>query len=219
MRIVHFAHEGRSIAAPFAGDRLLVRRGRTHFPVRPLSVPRFLIGSGTNCHLQLGGGLPMLHSMIVREEGRWVIEAIAPEPALIVNGVRRRRQVLCMHDVIGIGEFELVLFGGDDGTPGELPAADERIGRKDRSASSEVVNGCGPSIAALSELLPVISEGLGSTAPIEQQAAGLTAGELVDCLEREFRLIDRLGHTRRAAGTALLRAIRRQGRSARIRAA
>ncbi|MFG0295285.1 MAG: FHA domain-containing protein [Maioricimonas sp. JB045] len=85
----------------------VVRRGRTRFPQRPLTGERFLIGSGSNCQLQLGGGeIPMLHSVVVRdEEGLW-IEALVPTPQLSINGVNTRAGRLGVGDVIAIGPFE-----------------------------------------------------------------------------------------------------------------
>ncbi|MGD9857883.1 MAG: FHA domain-containing protein [Planctomycetaceae bacterium] len=188
MRFVHTAHDDRAVAGSVHGDWLLVRRGRTLFPVRPLTSERFLIGSGTNCHLQLGGGLPMLHSLLVRENERWVLEAVAPEPIVFVNGTACRRQVLCVEDVIRIGEFELVLCGDDCAI---APEQDGTISRP------------------FCESAPALHE----------EAGNLSASELVNCLEREFRLIDCMGHTHHAGGTALLRAIQRQGDARHPRAA
>lgn len=109
MHIIHSAHvDGpRSARQPHAW--LQVSRGGTRFPLRPICTARFLIGAGTNCHLQLGGDIPLLHSLLLREFDGWTIEAIAPEPVLLVNGSDTRRCRLEPDDVVTIGPFELCL--------------------------------------------------------------------------------------------------------------
>lgn len=104
-------------AGPECGDWLIVRRGRTRFPRRPLESGRFLIGSGTNCHLQLGGGLPILHCLLLRAEEGWAIEAVAPEPPLLVNGIRCRHHTLRAGDAIQIADFEFVIESQDSTKP------------------------------------------------------------------------------------------------------
>lgn len=88
---------------------LEVTRGRTRFRRRPVTSPRFLIGSGATCDLRLGGdAMPALHSIITICGGEISLEAIAAEPRLILNG----RPVHTTHvhdgDIIGIGEVELI---------------------------------------------------------------------------------------------------------------
>lgn len=119
MQIFHSAHRGgpRPARRPLAW--IEVFRGGTRFPLRPIYSARFLIGSGTNCHMQLGGDIPLLHCLLLREFDGWTIEAIAPEPALQVNGCATRRCRLEPDDQFTIGPFELRLVlpvstsGGD----------------------------------------------------------------------------------------------------------
>lgn len=92
-----------------AGMWLEIRKGRTGFPLRPISGDRFLIGAGSHCHLQLGGhAMPMLHSLLVIDGQRAYLEAVVPEPALMVNGNARRAVELVDEDQVAIGEFEFV---------------------------------------------------------------------------------------------------------------
>ena len=92
-----------------AGMWLEIRKGRTGFPLRPISGDRFLIGAGSHCHLQLGGDtMPMLHSLLVIDGKRAYLEAVVPEPALSVNGNVRRAVELVDEDHVTIGEFEFV---------------------------------------------------------------------------------------------------------------
>lgn len=109
MHIIHSAHVAvpPSARQPYAWLR--IARGGTRFPLRPVCTARFLIGAGTNCHLQLGGEIPLLHSLLLREFDGWTIEAIAPEPRLLVNGDEVRRCRLQPDDVVTIGPFELCL--------------------------------------------------------------------------------------------------------------
>jgi hypothetical protein len=82
-----------------------VERGRTAFPDRPVHRDRFLIGAGSNCHLQLGGDFPILHSIVIPRGDELWIDAVVPSPMLIVNGQPVRESSLKQGDVIEIGEF------------------------------------------------------------------------------------------------------------------
>ncbi|MEX2288650.1 MAG: FHA domain-containing protein [Planctomycetaceae bacterium] len=87
-----------------------VRRGATRVPRRPFPIGRFLIGSGAQCDVRLGGDdMPLLHS-ILRTDGRDVLlEAVAGNPPLIVNGVATDSAHLQNGDVVAIGTFEFVV--------------------------------------------------------------------------------------------------------------
>jgi hypothetical protein len=85
---------------------LEIRRGRTQFPRRPILWTRFLIGAGSNCHLQLGGDeVPFLHSIIDAGSSLIRIEAFSARPELRVNGAATRRAVLADGDELEIGSF------------------------------------------------------------------------------------------------------------------
>jgi hypothetical protein len=87
-----------------------ISRGRTLYPRRPIAGERFLIGAGSNCHLQLGGhGMPFLHSLIVRSDQSLTIEAFAAHPELRINGAVVRTAELRDGDRLEIGLFELTL--------------------------------------------------------------------------------------------------------------
>lgn len=91
------------------GMWLEIRRGKTNFPLRPISGDRFLIGAGSHCHLQLGGeSVPMLHSLLVIEGRVAHLEAVVAEPPLWVNGEARRSVELHDEDAVAIGDFEFV---------------------------------------------------------------------------------------------------------------
>lgn len=128
MHIVHDSHD--SSSRPDLPDVmcLQIERGSTRFPLRTLPSSRFLIGAGTNCHLQLGGDLPMLHSLLIREASGWRIEAIAPAPDLLVNGVKQRSYALATTDVVEIGPFRFRLSD-----PEALRPAASRLSRTVRS--------------------------------------------------------------------------------------
>ncbi len=68
-----------------------------------------LIGSGSNCQLQLGGGMPMAHSVIAESPSGWAIEALQPEPPLLVDGQRVRQSALVDGSAVQIGPFQFVL--------------------------------------------------------------------------------------------------------------
>ena len=91
------------------GMWLEIRRGKTNFPLRPISGDRFLIGSGSHCHLQLGGEhVPMLHSLLVIHGKTASLEAVVSDPPLLVNGETCRQVELSDEDTVKIGEFEFV---------------------------------------------------------------------------------------------------------------
>lgn len=91
------------------GMWLEIRRGKTNFPLRPISGDRFLIGAGSHCHLQLGGEhVPMLHSLLVIQGESASLEAVVSEPPLLVNGEVCRLVELSDEDAVTIGDFEFV---------------------------------------------------------------------------------------------------------------
>lgn len=101
-------HQHDAALPPIDGPWIEVRGGRTRFPRRPIQGDRLLIGSGSNCHLQLGGGMPMAHSVISLDADGWSIEALAAEPKLMVAGSPVRRAALHDGDLIQLGPFTLV---------------------------------------------------------------------------------------------------------------
>jgi predicted component of type VI protein secretion system len=95
-------HESRPVVAEFA---LVIERGRSRYPRRPILGERFLIGAGSNCQLQLGGLMPMLHSIVLQRDGGLWIDCVVPDPMLLVNGVQIREGALQVGDRLEIGPF------------------------------------------------------------------------------------------------------------------
>ena len=100
---------GESQAAHTLPELVLeVSRGRTRFPQRPVTGPRFLIGSAITCDLRLGGGdIPAVHTLIVRSEQGYELETLVGEPPLKVNGEIVQQAWLRDGDRIEIGSIEL----------------------------------------------------------------------------------------------------------------
>jgi hypothetical protein len=86
---------------------LTICRGKTRYPRRPIEGDAFLIGSGRQCQLRLGGPVPAHHSTIRCAEGEAVIETIADSPPLRVNGVECRQSPVRSGDLIEVGPFAL----------------------------------------------------------------------------------------------------------------
>ncbi len=88
---------------------LEICRGRTRFPQRPISGPRYFIGSGPGCDLRLGGtDFPAIHSLIqTRENGVW-FETLADSPAVHINGELTHGEWLRDGDRIEIGAFQFL---------------------------------------------------------------------------------------------------------------
>lgn len=113
--------------SPLDSFVLHIERGRTDFPERPINAERFLIGAGSNCHLQLGGEFPILHSIVIpRDEDLW-IDAVVPAPLLIVNGRPVRESLLQRGDVIEIGEFVFTVGKREPAEPNALESIDEPL--------------------------------------------------------------------------------------------
>lgn len=86
-----------------------IERGQTRFPERPIDEERFLIGAGSNCHLQLSGGMPILHSVVIASpEGLW-IDSVVKTPQLLVNRQAVRESKLLSGDILEIGDFIFVV--------------------------------------------------------------------------------------------------------------
>lgn len=87
---------------------LEITRGATEFPNRPVYEGVFLIGSGSNCDLQIGGAdTPAVHSIVRADAGDVHIESLSRKPALRVNSQPCERAELRDGDLIQIGSIQL----------------------------------------------------------------------------------------------------------------
>lgn len=89
------------------GMMLRIRRGKTGYPLRPIDVQPFLIGSGEQCQLRLGGDMPPVHSAIHLDGDSAGIECLASAPELRVNGSVCMAAQLLSGSAIEIGAFLL----------------------------------------------------------------------------------------------------------------
>ena len=88
---------------------LEIVKGSTQFPNRPVYEGVFLIGSGTNCDLRLGGtDTPAVHSVLRAEGDEVHIESLSRKPVLRVNGNPCERTVLMSGDRIQIGSIHMI---------------------------------------------------------------------------------------------------------------
>ncbi len=104
------------------GPWIEILGGRTRFPRRPIRGDRLVIGAGSHCHLQLGGRMPMVHSVLSRGREGWIIEALVAEPDLKVRGETTRRTSLNDGDQIQVGPFRLVAHLPAGVEPASLPS-------------------------------------------------------------------------------------------------
>ncbi len=89
---------------------LEIRRGQTEFPERPVYSRNFLIGSGCDCDLRLGGaGIPEAHCVLVARASEVCIQWLAEAPPLYINGELTHECSLCEGDEIAIGRFEFIV--------------------------------------------------------------------------------------------------------------
>lgn len=164
---------------------LEICRGRTRFPQRPISGPRFFIGSGPGCDLQLGGeDFPAIHSLIqIRENGVW-FETLAANPSVRINGEPTHGEWLRDGDRIEIGAFQFLAHL----LPMLPPIALGDSSRKQTAAAGE---GTFPRRAV-------------------EHLSELSTSELVDCLDDDMQLVEHHERGRQAGGQALLQALRRR---------
>ena len=173
---------------PECAPRMMLEicRGRTRFPQRPISGPRFFIGSGAGCDLRLGGSdLPAIHSLIqTRENGVW-FETLAAAPAARINGELTTGEWLRDGDRIEIGAFQFLAHLVPLLPPtaiGTQPAGQPGYATESGSLSDKET----------------------------EQVSELSAAELTERLDVEMNQVERFQNGRRAGAHALLQALRRR---------
>jgi hypothetical protein len=158
---------------------LEITRGRTRYRRRPVTGPRFLIGAGSTCDLRFGGDrIPALHSLLTVTAGNVQIEAISPEPPLLVN--RQPVHIAALHDgdLIQIGDMELLTHVAADVGPAQVQVAAPQ---------------------------PSLETDVAGT-PMDD-ISNLSAAELVDLIEQEEQEIDAFEARRRDGARALAESI------------
>ncbi|WP_339909760.1 FHA domain-containing protein [Symmachiella dynata] len=165
--------------AVVTGDTFLtlqVSRGKTNFPHRPVTVPRFAIGAGSGCDIVLGDpNVPALHTILLVEGGCVIAEAIAHSPLLKVNGNVVKTAILEDGDVLTIGGFQFA-----------IQLNHEAIAQTLESDSQTAL-----------DLQDLESE-------CELDDGELSAAELVDRLEAEMALVDQFERQIQTGQAALL---------------
>ena len=180
-------HPADELHAADAASSLWVEicRGRTQFPRRPIAGSRFLIGAGSNCHLQLGGeGMPFLHSLIAVESGAVIVEAFVPHPELQVNGEPVRTAELRDGDRVSLGAFEFILHGRPVADSAQADESETSV-RLERSDDESV-----------------------------EDLQTLSASELVARIEAAEADLERYDELRQPGAAALLAAVRNAGPAA-----
>lgn len=164
---------------------LEICRGQTDHPLRPIQNRhnRFLIGGDDDCDLQLGGtDIPALHSLLQFDGNDLWIEAIAPEPQLLVNRQAVNSCLLRNGDHIEIGAFELAV-------------------RLDRQ--QQQLDICHRPTGKLLSL-PCLDL---NTEFDPDAVAELSAEELVDALDQEMQMIEHFDRRQMLGAGALLNAV------------
>ncbi len=165
----------------FGNDTFLtlhVSRGQTKFPHRPVTVPRFVIGSGSGCDIVLGDAhVPLIHTILLVDGGRVIAETVARSPLLKVNGNVVGTAILEDGDALAIGGFQFVV-------------------RLNHEAIARTLESTAHDHIALDEL---------EDEPIVD-AADLSAAELVDCLEAEMNQVEQLERQIQTGQAGLLQA-------------
>ena len=191
---------------------LRIERGRTRFPERLIDEERFLIGAGSNCHLQLGGEMPILHSIVVTTpEGLW-IDSVVQTPQLLVNRLPVRECELVSGDVLEIGDFTFVIeekFAMTESVPAD-DIENEQVDLRDLSAE-DLVDLLQAEMTALEEHEASRVDGatalLNAAAELQQTALSDAGTQLLaetlaqrktELDAREARLAEKAGHLQKA---------------------
>ncbi|MEZ6123912.1 MAG: FHA domain-containing protein [Planctomycetaceae bacterium] len=97
--------------------RIATASGRQ--PIEPISEGRFLIGRGLNCHLRFGDpAIPEIHTVLHVRRDAVLLETVASEPALLVNGSPETEYRLCDGDLLELGDCRFLF---------RFAAAEQRI--------------------------------------------------------------------------------------------
>lgn len=177
------SRRGAEIPASLAFE---ITRGKTQAPIRPLNREHFLLGAGGKCDLRLGGaGMAAIHSVVVQRDGEVLMEALADQPPLVVNGRVVQSVALQPGDTIEIGAFclvlraytapEVALAGGVESVP---------------SAASHAEVGESPEDSGM------------------QNLQALSAAELCERIEQEEELLSDFESRRRQGAESLLARVR-----------
>ncbi|QDT33798.1 FHA domain-containing protein [Thalassoglobus polymorphus] len=194
---------------------LRIERGRTKHPERPIDQERFLIGAGSNCHLQLGGEMPILHSVIIPVEAGLWIDAVVQEPQLLVNRSPVRESALHKGDLVEIGDFVFVV---DERTLGSSEnvveddssenVEDENVDLREISAE-DLIDLLGEEIRAIEEVEAAQVSGADALMEAaeqtqDQQSIDSLAAELeirsAELAKREELLSEKASHLQKAQG-------------------
>lgn len=162
-----------------------VTRGQTTAPLRPLNRERFLLGSGEKCDMRLGGrNMPTVHSVVVVEGQNAIIELLADEPSLRVNGRAVQSSPIEPGDRIQIGGIELI-----------LRPLNSSLERSTEESGSEL------------ELAQTEFE---DEAAAEESLEDMSAAELCELIEREEEMIADFEARRQLGAAALLQQARQR---------
>tara|TARA_R110002095_G_scaffold152319_1_gene132431 strand:- start:300 stop:1196 length:897 start_codon:yes stop_codon:yes gene_type:complete len=165
---------------------LEIIKGKTEFPVRPVQDDRLTIGAGSRCGLQLGGrDMPILHTVIQIEQGEVKIEAISPQPKLLLNGIPVRTSSLSDGDFITIGPIEFVFR--------------QTCPQTATSISATPLSG-----SPLQTSAHITPDKRDHSMTNETTLKDLSASELVDLIEQDFHLIENYESRREQGAAALL---------------
>lgn len=172
---------------------LEITKGKTKFPVRPLQGARLTIGAGSCCGLQFSGAeMPILHTVVHHESGEFTIEAIAPQPTLLLNGIPVQTSVVSDGDVITIGAIEFVF----------------RLSSPQTATSTSTARLSGSPLETSAPITPDKKRDHSMTN--ETTLKNLSASELIDQIEQDFQLIEQYESRREQGAAALLSHIRHQ---------
>ena len=178
---------------------LEIQRGRSQHPLRPIASFPFLIGTGEQCDLRLGGDeIPSLHSVITMESRRLYIECIVPMPPLQIAGHPVEAALLADGATIHIGDFEFRVQHPESALP-ESALPENAV--PENAVAMSNPDEADAAVANEAIVLDEIDE-------IDERPLGtFSTAELVERLEQDMQLIEQLDEGREAGAEALMDSI------------
>ncbi len=191
---------------------LEVTNGQTEHRLRPVLHKRYLIGSGTNCHLQIGEeNFPPLHSIILNGPEGAEIELITSGSELIINGEKTESAILTQGDEVQIGQIKFNVHQQE--SIGELMAPSQNISQKQVEINPVKTNAedthteeahIVPFPAMDSPEEDQVEENQVEENQADKNLSELSAEELVDMIQEEEQLIEEYESGVQAGYSALL---------------
>lgn len=149
-------------------------------PIEPVTIGRFLLGSGPDCHLRFGNdSMPNVHTELTVEPGRVMLSAKAAYPPVYVNGTPEMECRLYDGDLLELGSQRLLF---------RFSAAEQRITLNEQ----EFLAGLAAKHDQSHAMETAENQQMDNTGEPELNIASPTVESLVERLEEQVALVEEL---------------------------